>query len=133
MMKNFKTVQAFIQEAGGFRRQNLALFYADSLELWRQGLSRIDDPGLFGHDGMLFDLRKEVKAPFWMKDTWLPLSVAFLGAGLRVQAVVDMAPETRGESPKYVPAVPYQYALEVVSSRRKELGVTPGSILGFNG
>ena len=133
LMKNFKTVQASIQGAEGSTRQNLVLFYADSLELWQQGLSHIDDPGLFDHDGMLFDLLKEVQAPFWMKETWLPLSVAFLDAGLMVRSVVDMdLPEAGEENPKYLPAAPYQYALEVVSSRRKELGIFPGAILSFS-
>ncbi len=63
------------------------------------------------HDsGMLFVFPHAGHHCFWMKDTALPLSVAFLDADGRVLNVSDMEPLTKN---KHCPAGSASYALEV--------------------
>jgi len=69
----------------------------------------MDRESLPSDSGMLFDFGGEVKTAFWMKDTSIPLSIAFIGSDGKVLAIRDMAPfdlmavEPPGE---------YRYALE---------------------
>ena len=61
-------------------------------------------------EGMLFVYSEEEKLSFWMKNTSIPLSIAFIGADNRIQQIEELEPhnETSVKSNK-----PAQYALEV--------------------
>ena len=63
--------------------------------------------------GMLFVFATPVEAAFWMKNTRIPLSVAFLDAGGRILAIRRMAPCPREPCPVYGSPAPYRLALEV--------------------
>ncbi|GEM_PF-627750 len=66
--------------------------------------------------GMLFVFEDQTSVPFWMKDTLIPLSIAFLDSRWRIVALMDMkvAPDPdRGPFEYYGPKRPYRYALEV--------------------
>ena len=52
---------------------------------------------------------QDIQAPFWMKDTLIPLSVAFISADGHVQEIQDMQPETLDY---HIPQRPYRYAVE---------------------
>lgn len=73
--------------------------------------------------GMLFIFPTTVNSPFWMKDTLIPLSIAFIdGDGL----IVDIqAMQPRDETLHY-PARPYRYALEVPQGWFDRAGVKVG-------
>ncbi len=60
--------------------------------------------------GMLFVFPEDTRTSFWMKDTFIPLTIAFLAADGRILAVVDGKP--LDETP-LDPGVTYRYALEV--------------------
>ncbi|HMA33059.1 MAG TPA: DUF192 domain-containing protein [Chloroflexia bacterium] len=60
--------------------------------------------------GMLFVFQGETTVPFWMKDTLLPLSIAFITAGGQIVDIQDMQPL---DLTLHNPAHPYTYALEV--------------------
>jgi uncharacterized protein len=62
--------------------------------------------------GMLFVFPDERERSFWMKDTLIPLSVAFIDSERRIIDIQDMKP-LDDEPPSYVSAEPAQYALEV--------------------
>ena len=62
--------------------------------------------------GMLFVFDKEQELSFWMKDTLIPLSVAFMDSEGRIVDIQDMKP-LDDDPPHYVSAEPAQYALEV--------------------
>lgn len=101
---------------------------ADDAAERARGLMRVDDLG--GLDGMLFAFPRDTTAPFWMKDTRLPLSVAFFDASGRFVSSADMTPCDAGaDCPLYAPAAPYRWALEVRQGRLRELGVGPGARL----
>ncbi len=67
--------------------------------------------------GMLFIFPEDTRGPFWMKNTLIPLSIAFIDARWHVVALMDMrvAPDPANPPPSdlFAPTRPYRYALEV--------------------
>ncbi len=74
--------------------------------------------------GMLFEFEKETEAGFWMKDTTIPLSIAFIEGEGDVLDIQDMEPLSEGFH--YSPE-PYLYAVEVNRGWFERNGVRPGS------
>ena len=60
--------------------------------------------------GMLFAFPQDTGTAFWMKDTVIPLSIAFVTADGAILDIQDMEPlsETLHQAPQ-----PFRYALEV--------------------
>ena len=93
-----------------------------------QGLMNRTD--MSGYDGMLFSFATDTSTGFWMKDTPMPLSIAFFDSGGRFVSASDMAPCIHQPScPTYPAAGPYRYALEVPQGALPRLGVGPGTRL----
>jgi uncharacterized membrane protein (UPF0127 family) len=66
--------------------------------------------------GMLFVFGDDSTTPFWMKNTLIPLSIAFIDSKLRIVGLLDMpvAPDPSSDDlPTYGPNAKYRYALEV--------------------
>ncbi|MBI4277775.1 MAG: DUF192 domain-containing protein [Armatimonadetes bacterium] len=65
--------------------------------------------------GMLFIFEQTTLLSFWMKNTLIPLSIAFIDEGWRIVDIQDMAVERDPNTPqRFYPAVrPARYALEV--------------------
>jgi uncharacterized membrane protein (UPF0127 family) len=61
--------------------------------------------------GMLFAYARDQILGFWMKDTYLPLSIAFIDGDGTILEIHDMAPLDTG--PRYISKSPARYALEV--------------------
>jgi uncharacterized membrane protein (UPF0127 family) len=104
---------------------------ADTTPLIEHGLMHDTDATLGGHHGMLFEFAAPTTVPFWMRNTPLPLTVAFIGADGAMQSrAVDMSP--CGDSPTcpaYAASAPYLYALEVPQHHLAALGMVPGSTI----
>ena len=64
-------------------------------------------------DGMVFQFDGPTRSSFWMKDTLVPLSVAFWNASGTVVDVLDMQPCTADPCPLYTPRGTYTTALEM--------------------
>jgi uncharacterized membrane protein (UPF0127 family) len=62
--------------------------------------------------GMLFVFPSEEERSFWMKNTLIPLSIAYIDAEGRIVDIQDMK-ALDDDPPHYVSAEPAQYALEV--------------------
>ena len=75
--------------------------------------------------GMLFVFDEEQELSFWMKDTLIPLSVAFMDSEGRIVDIQDMKP-LDDDPPHYVSAEPAQYALEVNQGFFEERGIKVG-------
>jgi uncharacterized membrane protein (UPF0127 family) len=75
--------------------------------------------------GMLFVYPEERELSFWMKNTLIPLSIAYIDSKRRVVDIQDMKP-LDDEPPSYVSADPAQYALEVNRGFFKKRGVKVG-------
>ncbi len=75
------------------------------------------------NQGMLFVYEKESKLSFWMKDTVLPLSIAFIASDGTIREIRDMKPLSLNpvQSGKYV-----RYALEVNQGWFTSRGIRAG-------
>jgi uncharacterized membrane protein (UPF0127 family) len=79
--------------------------------------------------GMLFDFGHEVENSFWMKNTSIPLSIAFIGPDGRVLAIKDMLPY---DLTSVGPPGEYRYAVEANRGWLEEHGVGPGDRATIN-
>ncbi len=74
--------------------------------------------------GMLFVFEEDQRLSFWMKNTYIPLSIAFISKDGEVKTIEDMEPE----SLRSVDSVfSVRYALEVNRGTFERLGIVPGS------
>jgi uncharacterized protein len=63
--------------------------------------------------GMAFVFPENVSGAFWMKNTLIPLSIAFYDFRGRIVRILDMAPCRADPCPLYDPKTTYRGALEV--------------------
>ena len=70
--------------------------------------------------GMLFVFNAPQPLAFWMKNTFVPLSIAFIGADGRILNIEDMAPQTETTHPSRGLAL---YALEMKKGWFAERGI----------
>jgi uncharacterized protein len=75
--------------------------------------------------GMVFLYPADVREAFWMKNTLVPLSIAFVAADGRVVSVAEMTPCQADPCPTYPPAGPYRYAVELAAGAFGVAGVGP--------
>ena len=97
---------------------------ADSDQTRRDGLMfRRELPG---NDGMLFVFEQPDVQCFWMRNTLLPLSIAFIADDGTIVNIEDMAPQT--EDP-HCAKKPVRYALEMAQGWFKDHGIAAGKKL----
>jgi uncharacterized protein len=77
--------------------------------------------------GMVFLYPADVAEAYWMKNTLVPLSIAFVAADGRVVSVAEMTPCKADPCPSYPPAGPYRYAVELAAGTFGEAGIGPGA------
>lgn len=81
--------------------------------------------------GMLFVFTDEDLRSFWMKNTFIPLDIIFLGADREVVGIVaDAEPETT--TPRRVDE-PSQYVVEVNAGFSRQHGIEAGTPVRFEG
>ena len=73
--------------------------------------------------GMLFVFDKPQPQTFWMKNTYVPLSIAFIDAGGHIVNIEDMAPQTETTHPSRGPVL---YALEMKKGWFAQQGIVEG-------
>lgn len=101
---------------------------AETSEQHQRGLMGRTD--LAGYEGMLFRFSDDTSTAFYMKDTLIPLSIAWFNADGFFVSAADMepCPDDVG-CPTYGAAAPYRYALEVAKGGLPDLGIGPGAQL----
>jgi uncharacterized membrane protein (UPF0127 family) len=72
------------------------------------GRERLDEDG-----GMVFVFDGSTTTSFWMKDTLIPLSIAFWGDDGRIVDLFDMEPCHEDPCPTYAAGTSYTHALEM--------------------
>jgi len=97
---------------------------ADDPDERRYGLMERTD--LAANAGMVFRFPGDADGGFWMKNTRIPLSIAFFDNRGEILRVLDMEPCTADPCPTYDPEVAYRGALEVNQGYFDELGVEEG-------
>jgi len=100
----------------------------------QQNLGLMNRTDLGGYDGMLFKFASDSTAQFYMKDTPLPLSIAFFDGNGQFISNADMAPCIHMPTcPTFAAARPYRWALEVPQGGLPRLGIAAGSRLVAGG
>jgi hypothetical protein len=79
--------------------------------------------------GMLFVFESSELRSFWMKDTPLPLSIAYIDENLIIREIYDMQPLSTVPVPSRTPA---RYALEVNRGAFEERGIRVGDRITFS-
>jgi uncharacterized membrane protein (UPF0127 family) len=97
-----------------------------------RGLMTVTD--LEGYPGMIFRYSVDSTGGYYMKNTPMPLSIAWFAADGTFVSSTDMAPcGDRSDCPIYSASGAYRYALEVPQGQLASLGVGPGSVLQLTG
>src|SRR5688572_20309038 len=97
---------------------------ADSPQLHQIGL--MNRESLDEDAGMLFLFFQDGQGSFFMKDTLIPLSIAFFDRDGVILKILDMEPCEKDPCPSYLPGVTYRGALEVNQGAFDEWGVEVG-------
>ena len=79
------------------------------------------------HEGMLFVFEQAATQCFWMRNTLLPLSIAFLADDGSVVNIADMQPQSEAS---HCPKKPVRYALEMNQGWFDKRGLRAGSRIG---
>ena len=109
-MKN-RIKTKMIEILSGNRKTSLTVRFADTHGKIEKGLMFVEK--LPENEGMLFVFPRKVYSGFWMKDTLIPLSIAFLDSDGEILKIMDMEPCKGNECPIYDPKISYRYAIEV--------------------
>lgn len=109
--------------ASGGETVKLRVEIADSSAEQQRGL--MDRTALGKNRGMLFVFEGEQPRSFWMKNTLIPLSIAYIDSGGRIVDLQEMK-ALDDEPPHYVSAEPAKYALEANKGFFADHGVEVG-------
>lgn len=103
------------------KKHTLRVEVADTEQARRSGLMFRKE---LGEDrGMLFVYESEERSAMWMKNTYVPLSVAFIDREGHILNIADMEPLTLDA---HQAAAPAKYALEVNQGWFRARGIKPG-------
>lgn len=80
-------------------------------------------------EGMLFIFETEDYHGFWMKDTLIPLSIAFIDRKCQIIGIMDMTPLSLKS---HFPPKPSLYALEMNQGWFFSNGINIGDIIRFS-
>lgn len=119
-------------------------FLRDGVEIATLEVEVADSPterevGLMGRTsvpagtGMAFLFDRPAPVRFWMKDTLIPLSIAFWDADGTVVAILDMAPCDADPCPTYGPDVAVAGAVEVGLGALAAAGIRVGDVVRIAG
>lgn len=89
-----------------------------------QGLQNVNN--LDKDEGMLFSYAQTKNLAFWMKDTTIPLSIAFIDENKKIIQIEDMMPLSDKSVKSNEPAM---YALEVNKGWFKDNGISVGDLI----
>ena len=111
--------------------------YIHQKEIWVEVAKTPEETshGLMGRkhlgkdEGMLFIFEKEDYHGFWMKNTLIPLSIAFIDKDGRIVWITDMKPLTLNS---HVPPKPILYALEMNKGWFSSFGIKVGDFVRFS-
>jgi uncharacterized membrane protein (UPF0127 family) len=100
---------------------------ADSQEERETGL--MNRESLPADAGMIFLFEEDSSGGFWMKNTLIPLSIAFADADGTIVSILDMEPCEADPCEIYEPGAAYRSALEVNQGAFDDWGVQVGDRL----
>ena len=128
-LRGFGEVQVSVTTEDG-EICELCLLSATTKDQRARGLMEVTDEELGGYDGMLFEYPEATSGEFWMRNTPMPLSIAFFDAQGKLVSTTDMQPCADSPScPGYPAAGTFKYAIEVPQGMLDEAGAKPGATL----
>jgi uncharacterized protein len=131
-LAGFGEVQVTIR-AGDGEQCEVCLLSATTPEQRARGLMGVTDPELGGYDGMLFEYPAANDGSFWMRNTPLPLSIAYFDEVGALVSTADMEPcEDSPDCPSYPAAAPFRFALEVPQGELEEMAVRGRATITIN-
>jgi uncharacterized membrane protein (UPF0127 family) len=122
----FGTIAARVTAPDG-EMCELCLWLADDVATRGRGLMQVTDLG--GLDGMAFRYDAPHTTSFTMRNTVMPLSIAFFGAGGNYLDAFDMSPCDTEPCPSYPTPTDFVVAIEAPEGGLAELGIGAGSTL----
>lgn len=78
------------------------------------------------NSGMVFLYHRPTEGSFYMKNTLIPLDIAFWGEDRRIHQIMQMPPCRADPCPTYKPNLPFSSALEVNRGLLSQKGVRVG-------
>lgn len=105
----------------------LSVKIADTIPSRQKGLMGVR--ALPPESGMVFPFETPVGIGFYMKNTLIPLDIAFWGPGRRIIAILQMAPCKDDPCPLHSPGQTYVGALEVNRGVLAKNGVRVGDLV----
>jgi uncharacterized membrane protein (UPF0127 family) len=116
-------LRTLVIDTSGGKKVEVRVEIADNLFEQARGLMYRKE---LGEDrGMLFIYTEERELSYWMKNTRIPLSIAYIDSEGRIVDILAMKP-LDDERPHYVSSKPVQYALEVNQGFFERKGVKEG-------
>lgn len=119
-----------------FSKKHIITIRGASLEVEVANNSYLRKAGLMGRQyldmdqGMLFIFREEDIQSFWMKNTLIPLSIAFIKANGKIIQIAKMAPDKwDGKLANTISKEKVKYALEVNQGWFDQNGIREGDTL----
>ena len=108
-------------------RVSVRVEIAETPDQWARGL--MFRRRLAANAGMVFLFESNVQSGFWMKNTRIPLSLAYFSEKGRILRIMHMQPCRADPCPTYNPNVAYRGALEVNLGAFKRWGVHRGDVI----
>jgi uncharacterized membrane protein (UPF0127 family) len=132
--QGFTKVTLRIRHADGTVEEH-CVWVADSELERQQGLSEMTDPLIAGGEAMVFSFDADSDRTFWMKDTVLPLSIAWIDGEGAVVGTADMdpCPANVANCQKFSAKRPYRMAIEMAQGRLQDWGIGPGATVTLAG
>ncbi len=109
----FLTLDQFGKKEARLAGKKITVYIADESHEHEQGLMKVKE--MSDDSGMLFIFQSEEPRTFWMKNTEIPLSIAFFDKNKKLLQILEMMPESplRKEPSLYKSNKPAQYVLEM--------------------
>jgi hypothetical protein len=128
LLAGFTEVRVVVTAADG-STEEFCLLLADEQAEWARGLMEVVDLG--DHAGMVFVFPEDRTGTFFMRNTPMPLSIAFLDEDGALVSSTDMEPcEDRDGCPSYAAEGPYRFAVEVPQGELGSVGLDdPAAVL----
>ncbi|MFJ8236500.1 DUF192 domain-containing protein [Ureibacillus sp. NPDC094379] len=122
--------KTIVRILSGMKETLLTVYVANTQEKREKGLMFVKK--LPEDQGMLFVFPEKVYDGFWMKNTFIPLSIAFIDSDGKILKILNMWPCLDDECPTYHPQVFYQYAIEVNDGWFERNQVREGDYVKFD-
>ena len=126
MPEGFGTIAARVTAADG-ATCDMCLWLAADVATRGRGLMQVTDLG--GFDGMAFVYEAPHTTSFTMRNTVMPLSIAFFGADGALLDAFDMEPCVAEPCPSYPTPTDFVVAIEVPRGGLADLEIRAGSML----